>query len=52
MVLGKEHASALTSMSNLIEVLSAQGKYQWAGEMHWRESELRKTVLAGSILRV
>jgi hypothetical protein len=29
-VLGKEHLSTLTSMSNLAEVLSRQGKYEHA----------------------
>jgi Tetratricopeptide repeat len=33
-VLGKEHPDTLTSMNNLALVLSQQGKYEQAEEMH------------------
>ena len=33
-MLGKEHPSTLTSMNNLALVLSSQGKYEKAEEMH------------------
>ena len=44
-MLGKEHASTLTSMNNLAEVLSRQGKYKEAEEMHGQTLALRERVL-------
>jgi hypothetical protein len=43
--LGKEHPSTLTSMSNLGSVLSDQGKYEQAEEMHRKTLALCETVL-------
>ena len=43
-VLGKEHPDTLTSMNNLA-VLSSQGKYEEAEEMHRQALELREKVL-------
>jgi tetratricopeptide (TPR) repeat protein len=42
---GTEHPSTLTSMGDLAEVLSYQGKYEQAEEMHRQELGLRETVL-------
>ena len=44
-VLGKEHSSTLTSMNNLTGVLSSQGKYKEAEEMHRQALATRETVL-------
>jgi tetratricopeptide (TPR) repeat protein len=44
-VLGKEHPDTLTSMNNLASVLSNQGKYEQAEEMHRQALRLRETVL-------
>ena len=44
-VLGKKHPSTLRSMNNLAEVLSSQGKYKEAEEMHRQALALRETVL-------
>jgi hypothetical protein len=44
-VLGKEHPSTLTSVSNLVAVLSDQGKYEEAEEMHRQALGLSDTVL-------
>jgi hypothetical protein len=44
-ILGKEHPSMLTSMSNLVLVLDNQGEYGEAEEMHQRALELREKVL-------
>jgi hypothetical protein len=38
-VLGVEHPSTLTSVSNLVVVLGDQGKYEAAEEMHQRALE-------------
>ena len=43
-VLGKEHPDTLTSMNNLGSVLSRQGKYEEAKEMHRHVLALRETV--------
>ena len=40
-VLGKGHPSTLTCMNNLAEVLSNQGKYKEAEEMHGQALALR-----------
>jgi tetratricopeptide (TPR) repeat protein len=45
MVLGKEHPSTLTSMNDLASVLSDQGKYEQAEEMHRQALGLRETML-------
>ena len=45
MVLGKEHPSKLTSMNNLALVLSDQGKYEQAEEMHQQGLGLCEMVL-------
>ena len=42
---GKEHPNALVSMNNLAIVLSKQGKYEQAEEMHRQALGLRETVL-------
>ena len=42
---GTEHPSTLTSMDNLALVLSRQGKYEQAEEMHRQALGLRETVL-------
>jgi tetratricopeptide (TPR) repeat protein len=44
-VLGKEHPSALMSMSNLAKVLSDQGKHEEAKGMHRQAIRLREIVL-------
>ena len=44
-VLGPEHPDTLTSMNNLAEVLTDQGKYEAAEEMHRQVLELREKVL-------
>ncbi len=44
-MLGKEHPSTLTSMNNLASVLSRQGKYDEAEEMHRQAMALKETVL-------
>jgi hypothetical protein len=44
-VVGEEHPSTLASMGNLAGVLSRQGKYEQAEEMHRRTLELKETVL-------
>jgi hypothetical protein len=44
-VLGKEHPNTLTSMNNLAAVLSGQGKYEQAEEIHRQALGLRETVL-------
>ena len=44
-MLGKEHPSTLTSMNNLAGVLSDQGKYKQAEEMHRQALGLYETVL-------
>jgi hypothetical protein len=44
-VLGKEHPDTLTTMNNLANVLSDQGKYEQAEEMHRQTLGLRETVL-------
>ena len=41
-MLGKEHPDTLTSMNNLAEVLSQQGKYEEAEEMHGQALELKE----------
>jgi Tetratricopeptide repeat len=43
-VLGKEHPSILTSMSNLAGVLSYQGKYEHAEEMHRQTLRLKEAL--------
>jgi hypothetical protein len=45
MVLGKEHSSTLTSMNNLADVLSRQGKYEQAEKMHQQVHGLSETML-------
>ena len=40
-----EHPQTLTSMNNLAEVLSSQGKYEAAEAMHRRTLELSEKVL-------
>ena len=45
MRLGKEHPDTLMSMNNLALVLSGQGKYSEAEEMHRQELALCETVL-------
>jgi Tetratricopeptide repeat len=42
--LGKEHPDTLTSMSNLAEALSGQGRYAKAEWMHQQTLELREKV--------
>jgi Tetratricopeptide repeat len=42
---GEEHPSTLTSMNNLVGVLSDQGKYMQAEEMHRQTLRLRETFL-------
>jgi hypothetical protein len=44
-VLGEEHLYTLTNMNNLASVLSDQGKYEQAEEMHRQALRLRETVL-------
>ncbi len=44
-VLGKEHPDTLGSINNLAEVLSRQGKYDEAEEMHRQALALKETVL-------
>ena len=44
-VLGPEHPSTLTSISNLGSVLSSQGKYEEAEAMHRRALEGDEKVL-------
>jgi hypothetical protein len=44
-VLGKEHPSTLTSISNLATVLRDQGNYKQAEEMHRQELGLCEAVL-------
>jgi hypothetical protein len=44
-VLGKEHRSPPTSMNKLVGVLSNQGKYEQADEMHRQVLGLREAVL-------
>lgn len=43
-MLGKGHPSTLTSINNLIEVLSRQGKYKETEEMHRQALTLMETV--------
>jgi hypothetical protein len=45
MMLGKGHPSKPTSMNSLALVLSDQGKYEQAEEMHRQAFRLRETVL-------
>jgi Flp pilus assembly protein TadD len=47
-VLGKEHPSTLTSMSNLALVLDDRGKYEEAEQIHRQALELRAKVLGRS----
>ena len=44
-MLGKEHSDTLTSMINLARVLSSQGKYDEAEEIHRQVLALRERVL-------
>ncbi len=44
-MLGKEHPNTLTSINNLAGVLSSQGKYKEAEEMHKQVLALREMVL-------
>ena len=44
-MLGKEHPDTLTSMNNLANVLSDQGKYEEAEEMHRQVLAVKETVL-------
>ena len=44
-VLGPEHLDTLTNMNNLALVLSEQGKYMEAEQMHQQELGLRQKVL-------
>ena len=44
-MLGKEHPNTLTSINNLAGVLSSQGKYEEAEEMHRQALTLKKRVL-------
>lgn len=44
-MLGKEHPFTLTSMNNLALVLSSQGKYEEAEEMHGQALALMERVL-------
>ena len=44
-VLGLEHPDTLTSMSHLAVVLSSQGKYIEAEQMHQQTLELKQKVL-------
>ena len=44
-MLRKEHSDTLRSMKNLAEVLSSQGKYEEAEEMHEQALALTETVL-------
>ena len=44
-MLGMEHPSTLTSMNNLAEVLSSQGRYKKAEEMDQQALALTETVL-------
>jgi prophage maintenance system killer protein len=44
-VLGKEHPYTLTSMNNLANLLSNQGKYEQAEEMHRQALRLKEAVL-------
>jgi Tfp pilus assembly protein PilF len=45
-MLGKEHPSILASMNNLASVLSDQGKYEQAEEMHRQTLMLKEMVLS------
>jgi hypothetical protein len=44
-VVGNKHPSTLTSMNNLATVLSDQGKYEQAADMHRQALGLKETVL-------
>jgi tetratricopeptide (TPR) repeat protein len=44
-ILGPKHPDTLASMNNLALVLSNQGKYEQAEEMHRRKLELSETVV-------
>ena len=44
-MLGKEYSSTLTSINNLVEVLSSQGKYEETQEINRQILTLMKTVL-------
>jgi tetratricopeptide (TPR) repeat protein len=44
-VLGREHPSTLTTMSNLALVLDSQGKYEAAEAMNRQTLSLKETVL-------
>jgi hypothetical protein len=45
-VLGKEHPSTQTSINNLALMLSDQGKYEYAEEIHRQALGLREGVLS------
>ena len=44
-MLGKEHPDTLTSKNNLAEVLSSQGNYEEAEQIHRQALALRERVL-------
>ena len=44
-ILGREHLSTLASMNNLAEVLSSQGNYEEAEQIHRQALTLRENVL-------